>query len=123
MGLEGSLEKLCEAGGRRERRPGWTGLRRNSIHRTARGGRPEGGQKDGREVQHAPTTAPRPAAAPGRHADLPGAPARAQSPTSARARARRPPAHLALAQPTRLFRPFHCVRDMGFAVVSEEQGE
>ena len=122
-GLEVSAETVCvrPAAGRRGVRGGLAG--EGAPFPNGRRRPPRGRTDRGREGQHAPNAVPRPAAAPGRHADLPGAPARALSPAPACARARRPPAHLALAQPSRLLRPFHCVRDLGAAVVSEGLGE
>lgn len=121
---EGALRapRNCGAAGPRQKRSRRAGQRRNGVSRTAGEDGPKGGQTDGREGQHAPTVAPRLAAAPGRHADLPGTPARALSPAPACTRANRPPAHLALAQPTRLLHPLHCIGDLGTAVVSEQPG-
>lgn len=121
---EGALRapRNCGAGGPRQKRSWRAGQRRNGVPRTAGEDGLKGGQTDGRKGQHAPTVAPRLAAAPGRHADLPGTPARALSPAPACTRANRPPAHLALAQPTRLLHPLHCIGDLGTAVVSEQPG-
>lgn len=121
---EGALRapRNSGAGGPRQKRSWRAGQRRNGVPRTAEGDGLKGGQTDGREGQHAPTVAPRLAAAPGRHADLPGTPARALSPAPAGTRANRPPAHLALAQPTRLLHSLHCIGDLGSAVVSEQPG-
>ncbi|XP_053426402.1 TLC domain-containing protein 1 isoform X2 [Nycticebus coucang] len=107
-GLEGFADAVCGW------RPARTGRRGILVPRTAQGGSLEGGQTA--EGQHAPTAAPRPAAAPGRHAYLPGAAACALSPAPTRPRACRPPAYLALAQPAGLLRPLYCIGVLGAVV-------
>lgn len=97
-GLQGSAETVSvkSAAGRTGIQGGL--VRREPRSQTAGGGHLEGGQRQG-GFQHAPSAGPRPAASPGRHADLPGSPARALRCHSACGPT---PADLALAQPAHL---------------------